>query len=80
PELGLWVGYDLTSFCRFTVGYDVLFINRIMRPNGNPLTNYGNGTIQNLGTSQAVFGPAVSNFVENRLFVYGISFGAEVRF
>ncbi len=58
----------------------MLFINRIMRPNGNPLTNYGNGTIQNLGTSQAVFGPAVSNFVENRLFVYGISFGAEVRF
>jgi hypothetical protein len=80
PELSAWVAYDVTSFLRLSVGYDVIFINRIMRPNGNPLTSYGNGTIQNLGTSQAVFGPAVSNFVENRLFVYGISFGAEFRY
>ena len=80
PELSAWVAYDVTSFFRLSVGYDVIFINRIMRPNGNPLSSYGNGTIQNLGTSQAVFGPAVSNFVENRLFVYGPSFGAEIRF
>lgn len=80
PELSAWVAYDVTSFCRLSVGYDVIFINRIMRPNGNPVSSYGNGSVTNLGTNQAVFGPAISNFVENRLFVYGLSFGAEIRF
>lgn len=80
PELSAWVAYDVTSFCRLSVGYDVIFINRIIRPNGNPMPSYANGTVQNLGTYQAVFGPVISNFIENRLFVYGISFGAEIRY
>ena len=32
PELGLTLAYDLTSWCRFTVGYSLVYWSKVARP------------------------------------------------
>ena len=84
PELQASAGYAFTDNCRLTVGYDLLFIRRIVRPNGSntPIglsPDANGGTVVDLGVTRASTGP-LSNFGEENLVAHGWHIGLELRY
>lgn len=80
PELTVNLGYNFTDNCRAWVGYNWLWMNRVIRPNGTGLPAEGDGTVTNLGQRSAAIGPALSNFRETRIIAHGLNFGFELRY
>jgi hypothetical protein len=78
PQLELKLGYDYSPRLRFTVGYDVLYWSRVVRP-GAQVDTFVNtsqaGGQQNIGTPGPLFG-----FRETDLWVQGLSVGSELKF
>jgi hypothetical protein len=78
PELELKLGFDLTQNLRFTVGYDLIYWSRVVRPGGQIDTF--------VNTSQSSGRPLVGTpgplfaFHESDLWVQGLSVGGELRF
>jgi hypothetical protein len=90
PEFMGNVGYAFTENFRGFVGYNLLFLRRVVRPvgTGNPTilpatsqdgTPIG-GAVIDLGTARAAQGPALTNFREENLVVHGWNFGLEFRY
>jgi hypothetical protein len=80
PEFQGNVGYAFTDNIRAFVGYDLLFIRRIVRPQDGGSSVAGLGTISLSGPTVAARGPALTNFTEENLVVHGWNFGIEVRY
>jgi hypothetical protein len=78
PELELKLGFDLTPCLRFTVGYDLIYWSRVVRPGGQIDTF--------VNTSQSSGRPLVGTpgplfaFHESDLWIQGVSVGGELRF
>jgi hypothetical protein len=78
PELELKLGCDCTPNLRLTVGYDLIYWSRVVRPGGQIDTL--------VNTSQASGRPLVGTpgplfaFHESDLWVQGLSVGGELRF
>jgi len=78
PQLEMKLGYDYSESVRFTVGYDLLFWSRAVRP-GEQIDAF-------INPSQASGQPLVGsvgpnfNFVESDIWIQGLSIGGEWRF
>jgi hypothetical protein len=82
PEGNLNLGYNVTSRCRINVGYNFLYINRVVRPYSV--------TPQNLNLNQVpvspTFGAAAPGapqrdvFNDTDFFLHGFNFGFQVSF
>jgi hypothetical protein len=83
PQIGLKVGYNLTSWAKATVGYDYLFWSGVVRP-GNQIDRNVNFT--QIPGAQPFFGgpagPAVpaTRFNRSDFSATGVSFGLEFSF
>ena len=79
PEVGLQVGYQVTSYLRAYVGYDFLFWNDVVRP-GSQIDTTVNPNLLPPATPGGPARPAprLGNTVD--LSVHGVSFGLEFRF
>ena len=80
PELQANLGYEFTDCCRGWVGYNAMYIQRVVRPIGNGLPVNGDGTITRSGETSAAIGPAITNFNETKLVVHGLTVGVELRY
>jgi hypothetical protein len=84
PEVGVSVGYWLTSWARVSAGYSFLYVSRVARP-GNQIDRAIN-TLQAPGISgnppAPIVGPARPAFFFNQddFWAHGISAGLELRF
>jgi len=84
PEVGLTLGYWLTSWARVTAGYSFLYVSRIARP-GDQIDRAIN-TLQAPGISgnppAPIVGPARPAFFFNQddFWVHGLSAGVELRY
>jgi hypothetical protein len=82
PEVGLKVGYQFSDCLRFTVGYDLTYWSRVIRPGGQIDTVLDANQIPNFGANA----PPVANprpvvlFRETDFWAQGISFGVELRY
>ena len=78
PEVGVRIGYDVTSALRIFCGYDILYVSNVVRP--------GDQIDPRLNLSQAfgrpLVGPAapVPLFNHTDLTIHGVSFGVALRF
>jgi hypothetical protein len=81
PELTLNVGYQVVENVRFTVGYNFLYINKVMRP-GDLVDGVDARQVQSL----SVFDPTVTSVHpavvehESHWWAQGVNFGIEVRY
>jgi hypothetical protein len=78
PQLELKLGYDLSPNWRFTIGYDVIYWSRVVRPGGQIDTNVNTSQASG-GTLVGVPGP-LTQFRETDLWVQGLSIGGEFRY
>ena len=81
PELGLQIGYQMTQHWRFTIGYNFLYLNSVVRPGdqidtGLDVTRIPNFPLRNPATPLAVPRPAAV-LKESDFFAQGISFGLQ---
>lgn len=82
PEVGVNVGYQVTSRLRFFVGYNFLYIGNALRPEGLINTNIDAARIPNFpagGTAPLPFAQPTPQFHLSDYFVQGISFGVQFR-
>jgi hypothetical protein len=83
PELGGTLGFAFTDNIRCTLGYNVLWINNVVRPGAaaaqNVLLNPSTGTLRNISAGTAPFGPAFY-FADDKVVVHGWTFGVDFRF
>jgi hypothetical protein len=86
PEVGLNVGYDVTSHLRVMVGYNFLYWSRVIRPGDQIDTRIDPNKIPNfVPLSAATFGPPVPNapsvpFKEAGFWAQGVSCGLEFHY
>ncbi|HEY1599957.1 MAG TPA: BBP7 family outer membrane beta-barrel protein [Pirellulales bacterium] len=78
PQMELKIGYNLSPAWRVTIGYDVIYWSRVVRP-AQQADLYVNPTQGNNGTLKGTPGP-LFKFQETDLWVQGISTGLECRF
>ncbi len=82
PEIGMKVGYQFGECLRFTVGYDLFYWSRVIRPGGqvdrvvdiNQIPNFGVIAPPVAGSRPAVL------FKGTDFWAQGISFGVEFRY
>ena len=82
PEVGVNIGYQVTSRLRFFVGYNFLYIGNALRPEGLINTNIDAARIPNFpagGTAPLPFAQPTPQFHLSDYFVQGISFGVQFR-
>src|SRR5262249_39282749 len=82
PELNLKLGYQFSPSLRFTVGYDLIYWSRVIRPGGQVDPVLDVNQIPNFGAVAppvAVSRPAVL-FKDTDFWAQGISFGVELRY
>ena len=78
PEFEAKIGYELTSHVRLTAGYDILYLNNVVRP--------GNQIDRVVNPSQYYGGPLVGpanptpQFNNSTFWAQGVNFGLEFRF
>jgi hypothetical protein len=78
PQLELKLGYNLTPNLILTVGYDLMYWNRVARP-GEQIDPFLNTTQASGGTLSGTPGPRFS-FHESDLWIQGISAGIQRTF
>ncbi|MCA9247196.1 MAG: BBP7 family outer membrane beta-barrel protein [Planctomycetales bacterium] len=78
PELGLSVGYDLTSQLQATFGYTFIYWSNVVRP-GDQIDRDINTTYLPNGTPVGAGRPE-QKFVTTDFWVQGLNFGLEYRF
>jgi hypothetical protein len=84
PEVEVKVGYQLTSWLRATVGYDFLYVSRVVRPGSqvdlfvNDTTNPVNGAFGKPPLDTTVFPRPFFN--QTDFWAQGITFGLELRY
>jgi hypothetical protein len=82
PEVGLNVGYQLTSRLRFFVGYNFLYIGNALRPEGLIDQGVDVARIPNFpagSTTPLPIARPAPQFNLSDYFVQGISFGVQFR-
>jgi hypothetical protein len=82
PSIELKVGYQLSSRCKFLVGYDFLYWNQVARPGNQIDRNINLNQSPLLGTGAALTAPVVPAYLFQRsdFWAQGVSFGLELRF
>lgn len=78
PQLELKLAYDLSCNLRFTIGYDLMYWSRVVRP-GDQIDLFVNTSQASGGTLTGTPGPLFA-FRESDLWVQGLSVGGEFRF
>jgi hypothetical protein len=78
PQLELKLGYDFSPSIRFTVGYDLIYWSRVVRP-GDQIDPFVNTSQASGKPLQGTPGPLFA-FRESDLWVHGLSVGGEWRF
>ncbi len=80
PEAGFTVGYNLTDWWRLSVGYNFLYINKVVRPGQQIDTTVNPTQLPNGGV--AFSGPArpAFPFKETDYWAQGVTFGMEFRY
>jgi hypothetical protein len=79
PEVGVKVGYQVTSHLRAQVGYDFLFWNDVVRP-GSQIDTVVNPNLLPPATPGGPNRPAPQQGNTTDLWIHGVSFGLEFRF
>ena len=79
PEVGIKVGYDITSHVRLAVGYDFLYWNDVMRA-GSQIDTVVNPNLLPPATAGGPSRPATRLGDSTDVWVQGVSFSLEFRF
>ena len=78
PHLELRVAYLITPRIRWSVGYDLMYWSRVVRP-GDQIDTYVNTTQASDGTLKGTPGPLFP-FKETDLWITGVNTGLEFQF
>lgn len=80
PQVQLKLGYDVTSWLRLSVGYDVLYISEVIRP-GDQISHYvpKGQTFNQAGVAPSTTSP-VKLFRSTDFLAQGLTIGASFRF
>jgi hypothetical protein len=78
PHLELRVAYLISPRIRWTLGYDLMYWSRVVRP-GDQVDTFVNLTQASGGNSQGTPGPLFP-FKETDLWITGVSTGVEIQF
>ena len=83
PEVGVNIGYQVTSRLRLFVGYNFLYLGNALRPGAMIDTNIDAARIPNFpaggAASRSGFAQPTPQFHLSDYFVQGISFGVQFR-
>jgi hypothetical protein len=82
PEFELKIGYQITSWARATIGYDFLYIYRVVRP-GSQVDLVVNDTVNPVNAAFGGFDPTKAPqpfFGRHDFWAQGLTFGVELRF
>ena len=81
PQVGINVGYQVTSFARLTVGYDFLYVSSVARPGDqiDPVVNPFLPPIQDDGARVGAARPAVP-LDSTDFWAQGVTFGLQLKY
>lgn len=82
PEVGVNVGYKLTSNLRMGAGYNFLYVNNVVRPGDAIDTTVSAGQIPQLQPLGPALGgrPAPPSFTESAYWAHGLTVHMEIRY
>ncbi|GAC1487269.1 MAG: hypothetical protein NVS2B11_12920 [Acetobacteraceae bacterium] len=78
PEVGVKLGYDLTSWARLTAGYDFIYYSSVLRPTDQIDRSFSKG-LPFLQDPQSQIGPT-RRARSTDFYAHGLSLGVAVRF
>jgi hypothetical protein len=79
PELALTADYQLTSWCRARVGYDFLFVSRVVRAGGLP-GGLRSSQVPQLSSYDPIVPVNVPALRDESFWAHGLAAGLEIRY
>jgi hypothetical protein len=81
PQAGLSLGYQLTSYARVSVGYDFLYVNRVLRP-GDQIDRQVNPALPPILSDGTAFGASrpAPRLTSNDFWAQGLTLGVQLAY